>query len=367
MMVGTKKILLLTGSMNQTTQMHEIAKHLSGFDCWFSQVYVDSPVFEFLLQRTVILNKTILGNAFRKKSEEYCRDHGLKVDYGARANHYDLVICCTDLIVPLKIRRTKTVWVQKGMIDPYTIKSRIVKLLGLPPWLCGNTSLNGSTDQCDIYCVASEGYRARLAERGTQADKIFVTGIPNHDHVYKFKNNTFPYRDYVMVATSDMRETWRFENRIAFIRKAVRIAGGRRLLFKLHPNEKFERAHMEIVINTPLNTLIFNDGDANEMVANCQELITRYSTLVYTGINLGKKVHSYFDLYELSALLPVQNEGTSAARIANICRNYLELDMQSDQSHELLKKARITYMNKLTGKISAFFILNYSALIYLLQ
>jgi hypothetical protein len=367
MMFGTRKILLLTGSMNQTTQMHEISKHLNEFDCWFGQVYSDSPVLRFLLHRTRILNKTILGNTFRKKSEEYCRDHGLQVDYGARANHYDLVICCTDLMVPLKIRRTKTVWVQEGMIDPYTIKSRIVKLLGLPPWFCGNTSLNGSTDRCDIYCVASEGYRLRLAERGTHPDKIFVTGMPNHDHVSKFKHNTFPYRDYVMVATSDMRETCRFENRVAFIRKAVRIADGRRLLFKLHPNENFFRAHREILLNSPMNSLILTDGDSGEMVANCQELITQYSTLVFTGMNLGKKVHSSFDLHELRALLPVQNEGTSAASIANICRNYLELDLQSDQPHELLKKARITYLNKLIGNINAFFILNYPVLIYLLQ
>jgi hypothetical protein len=178
MMVGTKKILLLTGSMNQTTQMHEISKYLSEFDCWFSQVYSDSPVFRFLLHRTWILNKTILGNAFRKKSEEYCGDHGLKVDYGARANHYDLVICCTDLIIPRKIRNTKTIWVQEGMIDPYTIKSKIVKFLGLPPWFCGNTSLNGSTDKCDIYCVASEGYRFSLALKGTHPDKIFVPEYP---------------------------------------------------------------------------------------------------------------------------------------------------------------------------------------------
>jgi hypothetical protein len=352
MMFSPKKILLLTGSMNQTTQMHEIAKHLSDFDCWFSQVFADSPLFDFVLHRTSLLDKTILGKASRERPEAYCREHGLQVDYTAKVNTYQLVICCTDLIIPRKLQYTKTVWVQEGMIDPYTMKSRIVQHLGLPPWLCGNTSLNGSTDRCDLYCVASEGYRTLLAERGTNPDKLFVTGMPNHDHVSQYQNNTFPHEGYVMVATTDMRETGRYENRIAFIKKAVQIAAGRRLLFKLHPNEKFDRAHMEIVINTPLNTLIFNDGDANEMVANCQELITQYSTLVYTGMNLGKKVHSYFDLNELSRLLPVQNGGTSAAHIANICRNYLELDLLSDQPHEQLKKARVEYLIKLLGKIS---------------
>jgi len=147
----------------------------------------------------------------------------------------------------------------------------------------------------------------------------------------------------------------------------VQIAGGRRLLFKVHPNEDYQRAYKEILAYTPADTLIFKYGDVNEMIANCQELITQYSTLAFTGMNLGKKVHSYFDLDELNQLLPVQNYGSSAANIANICRNYLELDLMSDQSHELLKKARIKYLNKLIGNIYSFIILNYRVLFYLLE
>lgn len=62
------------------------------------------------------------------------------------------------------------------------------------------------------------------------------------------------------------------------------------------------------------------------MVANCQELITQYSTLVYVGIGLGKKVHSYFDLNELYRLMPDQNGGTSARNIAAICKGYMEFE-----------------------------------------
>ena len=127
-----------------------------------------------------------------------------------------------------------------------------------------------------------------------------------------------------MVATTDMRETYRFENRAAFIRHAANIADRRQLLFKLHPNENVPRAEAEIKKYAPEGTLIFSNGNTNHMIANCCELITQYSTVVYTGIALGKKVHSYFDIEELYRLAPVQNGGTSAKNIAQICRQYID-------------------------------------------
>jgi hypothetical protein len=46
--------------------------------------------------------------------------------------------------------------------------------------------------------------------------------------------------------------------------------------------------------------------------------------VVYTGIALGKKVHSLFDVNELKRLAPIQNNGVSAKNIAAICRGYLK-------------------------------------------
>ena len=129
-----------------------------------------------------------------------------------------------------------------------------------------------------------------------------------------------------MAATSDMRETYRRDDRIDFIKECVKIADGRRLLFKLHPNEEIDRALPEIKHNTPEGTLIYWGGNTNEMIANCIELITQYSTVVYTGIALGKKVHSYFDVEELKRLTPIQNNGTSAKNIAHIVRNFVEFE-----------------------------------------
>ena len=322
MLEPKKKILFITGSMNQTSQMHQISLQLPDFDCWFSQIFSDSAFVNYLIKHTRVLDGTILAGQFKVNSEKYLKQNNLQIDYRAQKNSYDLVVYCADMMVPPRMKACKTIWVQEGMIDRYTLASRIVKTLALPPYLSGNTSLNGSSNVCDIYCTASQGYKNFFISKGGQQQRFVVTGIPNYDNLRAFAKNDFPYHDYVMVATTDMRETFRFENRPRFIKKAVKIAKGRQLLFKLHPNENVERATREIKKYAPAGTLIFSTGNTNEMIANCTELITQYSTVVYTGIALGKKVHSWFDVEELKRLTPIQNGGTSAIQIANVCRTY---------------------------------------------
>ncbi|MFD2873099.1 hypothetical protein ACFS5N_11505 [Mucilaginibacter ximonensis] len=318
-----KKILFITGSLNQTSQMHQIAAELEDFDCWFSQLFTDSPVVNFLIKHTRLLDRTVLAGQFRANTERYLIEHGLNTDYGAKLNEYDLVVYCSDMVVPKRMRQYKTIWVQEGMTDRITRFARLIQKLGLPAWLAGNTSLNGASNICDIYCTASQGYLEHFAANGTDHNKLVVTGIPNYDNLQKFKKNSFPHRDYVMVATTDMRETFRYENRPAFIKEAVKKAVGRQLLFKLHPNENTQRAKAEIEKYAPAGTLVFDSGNTNEMIANCSELITQYSTVVYTGIVLGKKVYSWFDVAELRRRMPEQNGGSSAAKIAAICRQHI--------------------------------------------
>lgn len=318
-----RKILFLTGSTNQTSQMLQIAAELPEYDCRFSQVFTDAKLLRFLTEHTALVDKTIIAKPFRERSEALLEQLGHRIDYRAMDGHYDLVVCCSDLIVPKRLRHTKTIWVQEGMIDKYTVLSKLVQQLQLPPHLCFNTSLNGSTNTCDIYCAASEGYKNYISDLGTEQAKVFVTGMPNYDHIVQYLDNDFPYHDYIMVATSDMRETARLENRPKFIKYTAAIADGRQLLFKLHPNEKRERAIKEIRNYGPADAMIFQEGNTNHMIANCTELITQYSTVVYTGIALGKKVYSWFDVEELKRLAPLQNNGTSAKNIAKICRDFL--------------------------------------------
>ncbi|MDN3584580.1 hypothetical protein [Mucilaginibacter flavus] len=361
-----KKILLITGSMNQTTQMHAISKYLKEFDCWFSPIFSDSSFINLIIRKTSLLSGTILSIQRQNEAESYCTANGLQMDYRAMKNDYDLILCCTDLILPKRVLNTRTLWVQEGMIDRFTIKSKIVQYLKLPAWACGDTSLNGAQDKCDIYCVASQGYKDYLSSMGTAADKIIVTGIPNFDHADTFLHNSFPHHDYVMVATSDIRETFRFENRIAFIQKAVQIANGRRLLFKLHPNELFSRAVIEIRNHTPADTLILQEGNTGEMIANCQELITQYSSIVFIGMQLGKKVHSFFDLNDLRALMPMQNYGASAQAIANVCHNYLKLNTLSSDTFTSQREARISFLNRITANMIMTFIFKLQPLLLLI-
>ena len=92
-----------------------------------------------------------------------------------------------------------------------------------------------------------------------------------------------------------MRETYKYENRKKFIKRALKIANGRQLIFKLHPNELVERAKQEINLYAP-GALVYSQGKTEEMIANCDILITRFSSVVYVGLALGKEVYSDFDL-----------------------------------------------------------------------
>jgi len=306
--------------------MHLISKLLDNeYDCYFTQVCANHPAFKPIVKMGLI-DGTVLAGVSKQKADRYLAENNLKNDYCCEVydNKYDLAIACTDMLLPRALKNVKTIWVQEGMIDPYNLIAKIAKTLRLPRYWAMSTALNGSGNVCDIYCAASEGYKDYFTKMGTANEKIVVTGIPNFDNLHEHINNDFPHKEYVLVATTDMRETFRFENRPAFIRKAVEIANGRKLIFKLHPNEIKERAVAEIKKNAPADTLIYTDGNTNNMIANCCELITQYSTVVYVGIILGKKVHSYFDVEELQRLTPIQNNGTSAQKIAEIGRRFID-------------------------------------------
>jgi hypothetical protein len=323
-----KKILFLTGSPNQTTQMHNVASYLTNdYDCYFSQIFDDTPAVKALM-KTGLIEGTVISDKFIKKSEKYYSEHGLRSDYRGETlgNKYDLVVMCSDMIFPKKFKNVKTVFVQEGMTDPVTLWSKVVKFMGLPGYYAMSTALNGSLNHCDVYCVASEGYKQKFSKAGTEENKIVVTGMPNFDNMRSYLNNDFPYKNYVLVATSDIRELYGFDNRKEFIKNCADIAGERQLIFKTHPNERQKRAVREIKKYAPADTLIYTDGNTNHMVANCDVLITQYSTVSYIGLALNKEVHSYFDIKELMKLLPLQNNGMSAQNIANVCQGYIEFE-----------------------------------------
>ncbi|MCA1785531.1 MAG: hypothetical protein LC657_06060, partial [Desulfobacteraceae bacterium] len=214
------------------------------------------------------------------------------------------------------------VLVQEGITDPESFLFHLAnRFRFLPRWFAGN-ALTGLSDAYQAFCVASKGYRDFFIKKGVRAEKLVVTGIPNFDKCRQYNRNAFPYKGYVLACTSALRETLQFENRRAFIRKAVKIAGSQQLIFKLHPGEKVARATREINKYAP-EAMVFSTGNAEEMIANCDVLITRFSSTALVGLALGKKTHSDFNMEEMRRLTPVQN-GSAALNIASVCRRLLE-------------------------------------------
>lgn len=315
-----KKILLICGSLNQTTQMHQIAGALPEYDHYYTPYYSDGLLG--LATSLGMCEFTVMGDKLGNRCLDYLRKNDLKIDLKGKGSNYDLVVNCSDLIVPRNIRRSKMVLVQEGMTDPENLMYHIVKRVPfLPRWLA-STAATGLSPYYDIFCVASNGYRDLFVRKGVDPSKVVVTGIPNFDNCEKFLNNNFPHRGYVLVCTSDARETFKLDNRRKFVENAVRIAAGRQLIFKLHPNEKVERCSAEILRHAP-TALVYSTGNTEEMIANCDVLVTQYSSTAYVGIALGKEVHSYFDVDELKRLTPIQNR-SAAENIAKICRGLIE-------------------------------------------
>ena len=319
MTVG-KRILFICGSMNQTTQMHEVSRHLTEYEQAFTPFYCDG-VLE-AMRRLKMLEFTIIGDKLARRCRQYLEAQHLAIDYQGRRDAYDLVVTCSDVFMQGNIRDRRIVLVQEGITDPEDRNFCLVQRhRWLPLWIAG-TAATGLSDAYRAFCVASDGYREFFVRKGAKAEKIVVTGIPNFDNCERYRNNTFPHRHYVLVCTSPLREIFRGEDRKSFILDACRIANGRPMIFKFHPNEDFARAENEVNRYAP-GAMTFRSGSAEEMIANCDVLITRYSSTVFVGLALGKETYSDYPMDELRKLLPVQNN-SAALNIANVCRRVME-------------------------------------------
>ena len=308
---------MICGSINQTTQMHAIAKHLPDHYRLAFTPYYGAPHSK-IPRKLNLLEPTIGGNKLRGICLDYLREHDLPVDLDGANAPYDLVFTCSDLLVPWHHYRTPMILVQEGMMDAPNIAFPWVRRFPhlLPRWIA-TTSATGLSDLYQRFCVASVGFKELFTERGVKPEKMVVTGMPNFDNSARFQNAPFQYKNYVLVCTSDTRETWGRENRYETIQRAKAIAGGRLLVFKLHPGEKRRRALSEIRRWAP-EAVVFTEGQVEPMIANCDALVTKFSSTVFVGLALGKEVHSDFSLDQLKRLLPLQNGGRSGARIAEV-------------------------------------------------
>jgi len=313
------KVLFIGGSINQTTIMHQISKNLPEIDAYFTPYYASGPLW--VMTKLRMLEFTIMGGTFKRKTLEYIKTNNLKLDYEGKNDNYDLVFTCQDLIVPRGIKKFKTILVQEGMTDPPDWRYHVTRFLGLGRW-CASTSMTGLSHMYDYFCVASEGFREQFIDRGVNPNKIRITGIPNFDHFEKFKNLEFEHKHFVLVATADVRETTKYENRKEFLLNAKKIAGDKLIIVKLHPNELVKKRTAEVKKYLP-DALVYHGVSIDPMIANCDALVTRFSSTIFPAIALGKEVYCNIDLKEIKRLFPIQNGGTSAKVIAEVARELL--------------------------------------------
>jgi hypothetical protein len=317
------QVLFICGNHNHTTMMHAIANEMRDCDRYFTPYYCDADSKLELLRRFGLLEFVALGHEFREKCLVYLASQGLAIDLdGARAR-YDLVVTCSDLLVPSNIGTTPLVGVQEGMIDPQLFWWKVMQKLPwmqLPRWAAG-TACTGLSHAYVRYCLASEGYRSDFIARGCDPARLTVTGLPNLDAFASYIRPGHWMEGKVLAATSDGRETFRRDNRRRFIEWALEIADGRPLVFKFHPNERMSRAIAEVQRWAP-GARFVTSGRGEELAANCAELVTEWSTLAYVGLALGKPTHSYRDLARHRHMVPLQH-GRGAANIAAVCREVI--------------------------------------------
>jgi hypothetical protein len=315
-----KNVLLIGGTLNQTRAMLQIGNELQDQHCYYTPYYCDR-VLRFLSELGW-LDFTVMAGPLRQRSMKCLRDAGVPIDDRGESRDYDLVITCSDLIIQNNLRGKRIVLVQEGLTEPEGFIFKLAKYLHVPRFLA-NTAAFGLSDAYEVFCVASEGYRQLFINKGVKAEKIVVTGLPNFDNVQAYCANDFPFRDFVLVATSNARETFKRDARKQFIKSALEIAGNRPVIFKLHPAERHDRAIQEIRSIAP-KAMILTQGNTEHMIANCSALVAQYSTVAFTGAALGKEVHSYIDPDTLESILPIQNGGMSGKHIAGVCRTVLE-------------------------------------------
>ena len=319
---------------------------MDDFNCYFTPFYADGIIG--LASKAGLTNFSILGGRHRKATHAYLAEHNLPVDFGGKTRDYDLVVTCTDLIIQNNIKGKKIILVQEGMTEDENFLFWLVRYLKFPRFIA-NTAATGLSNAYDVFCVASPGYRRLFSRKGVDPDRIVVTGIPNFDNVAEYTQNDFPYHNYLLVATSSIRETMKFDDRAAFLQKVKKIANGRKIIFKLHPNENVQRAIREIRRYFP-DELVLQEGNVHAMIANCDMLIAQSSSAIFTALVLGKEVYSYLDQNQLKELLPVQNSGSSSVRIAEVCRQVIfsaqpSFKWNRSMSRRLQQKWEISKLN----------------------
>src|SRR5262249_35139838 len=157
------RVLYICGSINQTTQLRAVYEAMGDHAAFFTPYYGDWVVDR--MRHFGLIEMTIGGNKRRGWCLDYLAKNGLAVDLDGKGGGYDLVVTCTDLVIPKNVRRYPIVVVQEGILDPESWISRACRSTPFPNWLAG-TTCTGESGLYDRFCVASDRYRHDFIRRG---------------------------------------------------------------------------------------------------------------------------------------------------------------------------------------------------------
>ena len=198
--------------------------------------------------RSAWFEPAIHGHKRRGICADELNARGLRIDLGAERNDYDLWVCPNDAVIPLGLSGTPL-----GPGPGRHHGAAQLAHLGLaihPADAAGaghHRRVRAHASATRSSASPARGTGSSSSPRASRLEKLVVTGIPNFDDFARFSDNDFPHHGYVLVCTSDGRETMMAVDRPALLERSVQIAAGRQLIFKLHPNENVERATREIL------------------------------------------------------------------------------------------------------------------------
>src|SRR5579863_3258936 len=100
------RVLFICGSVNQTKQMHQISAELGDeVDPRYTPYYCDGGLE--VMRRAGMLDFTILGAPWRRDCVAYLEQNRLPMDLRGAQGPYDLVLTCSDVVVPRNVRGTR--------------------------------------------------------------------------------------------------------------------------------------------------------------------------------------------------------------------------------------------------------------------
>jgi len=155
------RTLFICGSLNQTTQLHAVARELRELDASFtpSTAIVSSTE----CARLGLIDMTIGGEKRRGWCLDYLKSHCLQSICMASGAVTTSSCTCTDLVVPKNVRRSKLVVVQEGIFD----RDGMIALpsVGHSASCLGGSPALAQRGKCFVYdrfCAASDGFRERI-------------------------------------------------------------------------------------------------------------------------------------------------------------------------------------------------------------